>query len=255
MVTQNSANNKTGASGKVLQSQGVGTASDFSTATYPATATSTGTILRADGTNWVATTATYPTTTTISEILYSSSTSVVGGLATVNNGVLIASNAGVPSILAGGTVDYVLTANTGAPPSWQRSRGYVISLQIPSGNPADSTSYYLSNAFGLTVNTTAVASARYYIPVAGTITKVYGTLTNGGTLGSNTNCTINVRLNDTTNTAVTTTVKTNTTNNPFNNTALSIAVAAGDYISLVFVTPAWPTNPTSVGASASIYIQ
>lgn len=62
MVTNNAANNPTGASGKVLQGQGVGTASNFSTATYPATATGTGTILRADGTNWVATTATYPTT-------------------------------------------------------------------------------------------------------------------------------------------------------------------------------------------------
>ncbi len=62
MVTNNAANNKTGASGKILQGQGVGTASDFSTATYPATATGTGKILRADGTNWVASTATYPDT-------------------------------------------------------------------------------------------------------------------------------------------------------------------------------------------------
>lgn len=62
MVTQNSSNNKTGASGTVLQGQGVGTASDFSTATYPSTATGTGKILRADGTNWVATTATFPDT-------------------------------------------------------------------------------------------------------------------------------------------------------------------------------------------------
>jgi hypothetical protein len=34
----------------------------WSTATYPNTATGTGTILIADGTNWVASTATYPTT-------------------------------------------------------------------------------------------------------------------------------------------------------------------------------------------------
>lgn len=62
MVTNNSANNATGASGTVLQGQGVGTASAFSTATYPSTATSAGKILRADGTNWAATTATYPNT-------------------------------------------------------------------------------------------------------------------------------------------------------------------------------------------------
>ena len=33
MVTQNAVNEKTAATGKVLQGQGVGTASDFSTAT------------------------------------------------------------------------------------------------------------------------------------------------------------------------------------------------------------------------------
>ncbi len=62
MVTNNAANNVTAATGKVLQGAGVGTASAFSTATYPSVATGTGTILRADGTNWVATTATYPNT-------------------------------------------------------------------------------------------------------------------------------------------------------------------------------------------------
>lgn len=60
MVTNNSANNKTGASGKVLMGQGVGTASDFSTATYPSTAGSSGKILISDGTNIVSSTPTYP---------------------------------------------------------------------------------------------------------------------------------------------------------------------------------------------------
>jgi hypothetical protein len=62
MVTNNSDNIPTAASGKYLQGAGVGTAPAFSTATLPSTATGTGTILRADGTNWSATTATYPNT-------------------------------------------------------------------------------------------------------------------------------------------------------------------------------------------------
>lgn len=75
MVTNNAINEKTAAAGKVLQGQGVGVTSGFSTATYPATATGTGTILRADGTNWVATTATYPTTAgTIGNVLTSDGT-------------------------------------------------------------------------------------------------------------------------------------------------------------------------------------
>lgn len=62
MPTNNSINITTAATGKVLQGAGLGTAPAFSTATYPATATGTGKILRADGTNFVATTATYPDT-------------------------------------------------------------------------------------------------------------------------------------------------------------------------------------------------
>ncbi len=63
-------------------------------------------------------TATYPTTTTVSQILYSSATNVVSGLATANNGTLITSATGVPSLLANGTTGQVFTATTGSPPSW-----------------------------------------------------------------------------------------------------------------------------------------
>ena len=65
-------------------------------------------------------TATYPSTTTINQLLYSSSANVIGGITVADNGVLITSNSGVPSWLANsGTPGYVLTANSGAPPSWQ----------------------------------------------------------------------------------------------------------------------------------------
>lgn len=52
----------TSTAGQVLQSAGSSADPVFSTATFPATATGTGKILRADGTNWVATTATFPDT-------------------------------------------------------------------------------------------------------------------------------------------------------------------------------------------------
>jgi hypothetical protein len=67
-----------GSTGQILQSN-TGAAPSWSTATFPATATGTGTILRADGTNWAASTATYPNTTTANQILYSTATNVVGG--------------------------------------------------------------------------------------------------------------------------------------------------------------------------------
>lgn len=108
-----------GSAGQVLQSGGASADAAYSTSTYPSTATGTGTILRADGTNWVATTATYPTTTTANQILYSSATSVISGLATGNNGLLVTSNTGVPSILAGpGTTGNILQSNAAAAPSF-----------------------------------------------------------------------------------------------------------------------------------------
>lgn len=85
----------TATAGQVLQSAGSGADPAFSTATYPAT-------------------------TTINQVLYSSAANTVGGITAANDGVLISSNAGVPSWLANsGTAGFVLTANTGAPPSWQ----------------------------------------------------------------------------------------------------------------------------------------
>ena len=117
MVTNNSCDIPTGASGTVLQGQGIGSGFAFSTATYPATASGTGTILRADGTNWSATTSTYPNTNAVSTLLYASSSNVMGALATANNGLLVTSNSGVPSILAGpGTSGNILQSNSAAAP-------------------------------------------------------------------------------------------------------------------------------------------
>jgi hypothetical protein len=70
-------------------------------------------------------TATYPATTTINQILYSSAANTVSGLATGNNGVLITSATGVPSLLADGTTGQVLTATTGSPPSWGAAGGTI----------------------------------------------------------------------------------------------------------------------------------
>lgn len=60
--SNNSINVGYGTSGQLVKSNGAGVAPGYTTATYPSTATGTGTILRADGTNWVASTATYPNT-------------------------------------------------------------------------------------------------------------------------------------------------------------------------------------------------
>jgi len=107
----------TATAGQVLQS-GSSSAPSWSTATYPSTAASTGTILRANGANWAATTTTYPDTTTINQLLYSSANNVIGGITASANGVLISSATNVPSWLAAGTTGQYLAATTGSPPSW-----------------------------------------------------------------------------------------------------------------------------------------
>lgn len=94
-VGQASAN---GAAGTVLQAAGAGAIPAYSTATYPAT-------------------------TTINQVLYSSATNVVGGITAANNGTMISSASGVPSWLANGTTGQILTATTGAPPSWAAASG------------------------------------------------------------------------------------------------------------------------------------
>lgn len=69
----------TATANKVLQS-GATAAPTWSTATYPSTATGTGTILRADGTNWVASTATYPNTVSAGDAIYGSASNVFSTL-------------------------------------------------------------------------------------------------------------------------------------------------------------------------------
>jgi len=87
----------TSTAGQILRS-GATAAPSWSTATYPATATSAGTILRSDGTNWAVSTSTFSDTYTASNLLYSNGSNTVTGLATANNGTLITSGSGVPSI-------------------------------------------------------------------------------------------------------------------------------------------------------------
>lgn len=81
----------------------------------------TGQILQSQGSSAdpAFSTATYPATTTINQVLYSSSANVVGGITAVIDGVLISNHAsGVPSWLANGTAGFILTAQSGAPPAW-----------------------------------------------------------------------------------------------------------------------------------------
>lgn len=105
-----------GTTGKILQSN-ASAAPSFSTASYPSVATSTGTLLRADGTNWVHTTATFADTYGASTLLYSNGANTVTGLATSNSAMFRTNSSGVPGWTASATDGQLLIGSTGATPT------------------------------------------------------------------------------------------------------------------------------------------
>ncbi len=129
--------------GKMLQSANAAIPA-WSTATYPATAGTAGAVIISDGTNKVTSTSIWPntvgtagkiirsdgtintyTTSTFADtyaastLLYANGANTIVGLATANNGLLVTSATGVPSILAGpGTSGNILQSNSGGAPSF-----------------------------------------------------------------------------------------------------------------------------------------
>jgi len=126
MATNNAINVNSGLAGQVLTSNGEGVAPTFQPASggggvivtqFDAVSGGAGNTLvsfgpgtagqvyqsAGAGSNPAYSTATYPLTTTANQILYSSATNTIGGLSTANNGALITSASGVPSILAANT--------------------------------------------------------------------------------------------------------------------------------------------------------
>ena len=75
------------------------------------------------------------------------------------------------------------------------------------------------------------------------------------TAGTTETSTASIRLNNTTDTTISSAV--NLSSNPYavSNTSLNVAVVAGDYIEIKWVTPTWVTNPTGVSGSAMIVIE
>jgi hypothetical protein len=162
----------TATAGKLLRS-GASVTPAWSTATFPDTATTAGTLLRADGTNWVATTATYPTTTTINNLIYSSATNVIGQVtAPTTNGTYALTS--------------VVSASASVTPTWATATG--------TGNPVfstsptfatsviGSTSMDVFNTASTTVNAFGAATTMNLGTAATTVT-----IGQSGTLGTGTN--------------------------------------------------------------------
>lgn len=137
--------NTLGSSGQLAQSDG--TKYSWTTATYPSVATGTGTILRADGTNWVASTSTFADTYAASSLLYSNGANAVTGLATGNSSTLATNSSGVPTWVGPMTNGQLLIGSTGATP---------VAATLTAG-----TNIGITNAAGsITINNTSTASGQ-----------------------------------------------------------------------------------------------
>ncbi len=83
------------AAGKILTS--TGTAPAWTVSTYPGSATTAGTFLRSDGTNYINSTVVLPITTTNKQLLVSTAANIVGEVTTANNSILVTDALGTPS--------------------------------------------------------------------------------------------------------------------------------------------------------------
>jgi hypothetical protein len=176
-----------GATGKMLQSNAAA-APSFSTATYPSVAPTTGTLLRANGTNWVATTSTFADTYAINTLLYASSANGVTGLATANSASLVTDGSGVPAwqtltagqILVGTTAGApastvinsgtgILVANSSGSITINATGGGLASVAAASTpiTAAINTAYYITDASQVTITLPAVAAAGSVVKIVG----------------------------------------------------------------------------------------
>lgn len=148
MVTNNAGNIPTGASGTVLQGQGVGTAPAFSTPTYPSASGSAGKILISDGTNNIYSTPTYPNTSgSAGTILVSDGTNNVYSTPTFPNASATARKiivsdgtnwvASTETYAVPGSSGNLMTSDgtnwTSAAPAASSSAFVLIQTQTPSG--------------------------------------------------------------------------------------------------------------------------
>lgn len=128
-------------------------------------------------------TATYPATTTINQLLYSSSANVIAGLASANNGILITSAGGVPSI--GSTIPAAVQGNitatgTIATGTWN---GTVIGSTyggtgVNNGASTITVGGNVTFSGGFTTTLTVGANTSVTLPSAGTITNTINVLNN-----------------------------------------------------------------------------
>lgn len=129
--------------------------------------------------------------------------------------------------------------------------GYTLPVQALTSSPADGATVY----FGALPKapTTTPNISRIYIRKAGTI-KVAEIYCYSGTPGTAEAWSLYIRKNNAADTLIAT-LSVSASERVFSNAALSIAVAAGDYIEIKGVQPTWATNPLTTIYGGYLYIE
>jgi hypothetical protein len=137
-----------GSAGQLFQSNGAGSPPAYTTATYPTTAGTTGTVIRSDGTNLVNSTAVFADTYAVSTLLYASSSNAVSGLATANSAALVTNGSGVPAWQSLSAGQVLVGTTSGAPTATAISSGTNITVANGSGTITVNVSGVISPTLG-----------------------------------------------------------------------------------------------------------
>jgi hypothetical protein len=119
----------------------------------------------------------------------------------------------------------------------------MITVGFDGFSPADGGLLYFGSVFDVPIAGNA-GRRKIYFTEAGTITTA-DVFTYASTAGSNEAWTLNIRLNNTTDYLVAT-VSLATQERRWSNAAMSVPIAANDYIEMVFTNPTWATNPVTL---------
>lgn len=161
-----------GSAGKIIRS--TGTAPSWTTSTFPDAASATvGTFLRSDGTNFINSTLILPNSSTVDQLLFSSSTNTVGEITKANSSILVTNASGTPSWSVTLPAHTVTTSVTVPTIYAQAATGGTLTLRA---NAADTT-----GTVSITTATTSTNTSTGALIVAGGV-GIAGNTNIGGTL-------------------------------------------------------------------------
>jgi hypothetical protein len=128
-------------------------------------------------------------------------------------------------------------------------------LATTGSNPAASTIYRLGAPVRTQLNT-ITGRTRIYVPRPGKVRHAHIYIRTNGTLASAGTSTLSLNKNSSIGeTLATSTTAGSSADAVISSTAVSMSVVQGDFLEMVWTTPAWATLPTAVEANGIIYIE